>query len=574
MRWRRAATLGTAAALALAVSLSGPIASAGAHAQLEGTVPAQGSLLQAPPKVVEFRFGEDVEANFGAVRIFGPGGARVDEGGAFHPNGNGSRIAARLTAGPAKGAYTAVYRVISADGHPVSGGVVFYVGTRGAAPKESVAQLSKVPPTGLAVDAAVGIGRLLQFLAIALGVGAVLFHFLVSLRALDGDADREGSAAVESALLGLVWAAALLGLIGVALGIWGQTALAGESNLWTALDWASIRETVGTRFGTVLVAEAIAWLAAAALAKPALESTVRWWRVALSVPLAFLICAPALGGHAATEQPIWLFAAASIAHVAAVSFWAGGVITLWVVTGRLVRSVPSSAAGGASLKLLARFSPLALYAVAVVLASGIVQSLINISAVSQLVNTPYGRAVLIKIVLFVLLVAAGAWQRRRGIPGLERASGSSEDAVPRVRRVLVTETAVVIAVLVATAALASYAPASTALQAGPVSRTATSGPIEVQMTVDPSAVGVNQIHIYLLDAKTGAQFTGSKSVSVAEKQADQGVGPLTQTPQPAGPGHYIVPAAQLPVKGNWTVTVTVLVSAFDQYETSFSVPVR
>ena len=94
------------------------------------------------------------------------------------------------------------------------------------------------------------------------------------------------------------------------------------------------------------------------------------------------------------------------------------------------------------------------------------------------------------------------------------------------------------------------------------------------MTVDPSAVGVNQIHIYLLDAKTGAQFTGSKSVSVAEKQADQGVGPLTQTPQPAGPGHYIVPAAQLPVKGNWTVTVTVLVSAFDQYATSFSVPVR
>ena len=574
MRRSAGRRIAKAAALTVAVCLIGPVTSAWAHAQLEGTVPAQGALLQATPKFVEFKFSEDVEANFGALRTFGPGGQRVDEGGVFHPRGEGNRIAVNLAAGSGTGAYTAVYRVISADGHPVSGGVVFYVGSRKTAPTESVAQLSKIPPTGTAVDATIGIARFLQFLAVALGAGAALFHLLVSRRALVGTADAGARRITAEGVVWLVRVAAAFGVIGAALGVWGQTALAGESGLGVALDWPAITDTIGTRLGTVLVVEALAWIAAAALVRPAVASAKRWAALALAAPIAFLVAAAALGGHATTEPPIWLFAAANVLHVAGISLWAGGVLVLWAISGRLLRALSVSAAGEASLRLLERFSPLALFAVAVVLLTGVIQSLINISDFAQLFSTPYGRAVLIKLVLFGLLVGAGVWQRRRGIPGLQGSGREVNADVRTVRRALLFEMGTVVAVLIATAALASYPPANGSVASGPVSQTQTAGPLEVQITVDPAAVGPNQIHIYLLDAKTGAQFTGSKGVAVFEKQAAQGVGPLTQTPQRAGPGHYIVPVTQLPVGGDWTVGVTVRVSAFDQYEADLKVPIR
>ena len=128
------------ALVALAVlAVAAPAASA--HATLEGTTPARGAALKAEPKQVVFRFNEPVEGTFGAVRVFDAKGKRVDDNHVSHPVGAGARIAVGLRSGLAHGAYTATYRVISADGHPVSGGIVFDLGPAGAAPAESVADL-------------------------------------------------------------------------------------------------------------------------------------------------------------------------------------------------------------------------------------------------------------------------------------------------------------------------------------------------------------------------------------------------------------------------------------------------
>src|ERR1700756_4545011 len=62
-------------------------AAALAHAQLEGTVPERGAVVKQEPPAVIFRFDEPVEGNFGAVRVYDATGSRVDEGDAFHPNG-------------------------------------------------------------------------------------------------------------------------------------------------------------------------------------------------------------------------------------------------------------------------------------------------------------------------------------------------------------------------------------------------------------------------------------------------------------------------------------------------------
>src|ERR1700679_1017496 len=123
-------------ALAVLVALLAP-AAALAHAQLEGTSPERGAVVKHEPGAVIFRFDEPVEGNFGAVRVYDADGARVDEGDAFHPDGEGPRLGVHLKPGLPDGSYTATYRVISADGHIVSSGFVFSIGKAGRTPKEN-----------------------------------------------------------------------------------------------------------------------------------------------------------------------------------------------------------------------------------------------------------------------------------------------------------------------------------------------------------------------------------------------------------------------------------------------------
>ena len=77
-----------------------------------------------------------------------------------------------------------------------------------------------------------------------------------------------------------------------------------------------------------------------------------------------------------------------------------------------------------------------------------------------------------------------------------------------------------------TGALASYAPAI-AQVSGPVEITQRLGPEELQLTVDPATAGPNVMHLYLLDAKTGAQFDGAKELTVQATQTAKGIGPRT-----------------------------------------------
>ena len=65
----------------------------------------------------------------------------MQQGDAFHPGGDDRAVAVRLRAGLRDGGYTATYRVVSADSHPVSGGFVFGVGEGGAAPAATVGEL-------------------------------------------------------------------------------------------------------------------------------------------------------------------------------------------------------------------------------------------------------------------------------------------------------------------------------------------------------------------------------------------------------------------------------------------------
>ena len=551
---RRPRLVVTLAATLLAVALAP--AAASAHALLEGTSPQRGATLAQQPRTVTLRFSESVEGNFGAVRVFDASARRVDDGHTIHPGGQGSQLAVGLQPGLPHGTYVATYRVISADSHPVSGGLVFSVGKPGAAAAPTVSDLIGKAGAGPVTQAAFGLARGLDYLATALLLGGLAFLLAVWLPALrrsaaPHDAWHGASAAFLRRLRRLLLGAMALGVASGIAGIVLQGATAAATDAWAAIDPSVIGEVLGTRFGHVwglrvlafVILGAAAWLALRAMPEPGATPALQ--RVALGAdglaapgppraalllglaPAAYIAIAPALGGHASVTSPVALLVSLDVLHVLAMSVWIGGLVVLLGVLPAATRQLPAPERAPLLAAVLVRFSPIALVCVTVLLVTGTVQALQHMSAWSQLLHTGFGRAVLIKVGLLALLVGLGATNRRRVLPRLRElaATAAAPGAAGRLlRRTLRAEVALVVAVLAVTAALVSYPPPDT-LASGPFDGTAR-------------------------------------------------LGPLPAKAREAGPGHYVVDTVQLVPGGDWRLHVTSRVSDFDQYDTTLKVPVR
>ena len=313
--------------------------------------------------------------------------------------------------------------------------------------------------------------------------------------------------------------------------------MAGGTGVGEALSADVIGDVLGTRFGVFWALGFAAWVAVGVLAaaprpvpvlRPAavgatglaLPRTTRL--AALAVPLLALSALPALGGHASVQSPVALLTPANVLHVIAMSAWLGGVAVLVLV----LRAATARLETGERTRLLAavvaRFSTLAGVAIAVLLASGIVQGLVEVRTVPNLVETAFGRAVLVKIVLFAGIVALGWINRRRLVPALQRAAQDGEPpgrAGLLLRRTLRAELLLGVAALAATGALAGYAP-SVAEGQGPFSASADIGPARLEMTVDPARVGPNEMHVYLFDRRTGAQWDETLEMTVTAEMPE------------------------------------------------------
>jgi copper transport protein len=296
------------------------------------------------------------------------------------------------------------------------------------------------------------------------------------------------------------------------------------------------------------------------------------WLYALAVPLGALALLPAFGGHGTEQPPLAVMAPANILHVLAVSAWLGGIAVLVLALRTATGSLPGEERAPLLAGVVGRFSALATVALPVLLLTGVAQSIVEVRTFPHLVDTGFGRAVLIKVLLAVGIAWLGYANRSRNLPALRRADTPGRAGV-LLRRSLRTELLLGVGALAATGALSGYAP-SIAASSGPFAKDVLAGPIRAEVTVDPAKSGPNEAHLYLFDRRTGAPFTRTTQLTVTAAMAHHGIAGLPLTPRVAGPGHYVIEGATFPVAGDWMVTLTDRVSDFDQYETHFTLPIH
>lgn len=126
---RRAPGLLLALLLAFALAPIGPWSARG-HADLLSSDPSAGQILESMPKTVTLEFAEnilivDASEDANQILVSNASGERIDNGEVVVA---GTNVSTQVDQSAANGKHSVVYRVVSADGHPIEGSFSFVVG--------------------------------------------------------------------------------------------------------------------------------------------------------------------------------------------------------------------------------------------------------------------------------------------------------------------------------------------------------------------------------------------------------------------------------------------------------------
>jgi copper transport protein len=513
-----------------------PSSPALAHADLEGTVPSSGAVLDEGPDRIVLDFDEPVDVSLGGVEMFDERGDSIPLGAAASEPGDASVVVVTDVPDLNDGIYAVVYEVVSADGHPARGAFTFQVGT--SASGDTRLLLEQVL-AGRDSDALVGwllgVGRFLAFAGVVVLVGAAL---LVAVA-------RPGGFAVRPVrwVLGVSWVALAIGTLAV-FGLQGPYLVRGSP--LDALDPSLWGDVAGTRPGRgLLVRLGLVVVAAVLLWRWRMVRTT-WWRATALVIGIGLILTYSTIGHPSAAGGAALSVAADALHLGAASVWIGGLVVL-ALGGRswyadpLVDDDPSGAAEPVEPHPVRRFSRWAAVALAVVVLTGAAQTLRLAGPLGELTDTTWGRLLLVKLAVVVVLVALGAVTR-----WLLTADGPGS-----LRRTVVAEALIGVVVLALTAGLVATPPES-ATEARPFTATVVQAGVLADITVYPAAVGANEVHLVFSPPGGTLAPVLSAEARMLLRGSDLPAVPVDLAV--VGPNHW-TGVVQLPYAGDWTLEI-------------------
>ena len=416
-----------------------------------------------------------------------------------------------------RGVYIVNWRVVSAvDGHTTSGSYAFGIGV---VPSSAATNSPVLPPTPLEIGA-----RWLLLTGLIILTGATI----AALTRLGGRPD-----------LPLATAGWLVTMIGLGLFAVAQMRSTG----------VTVQALLSVTIGRALIWRALA-VAVAGLALVAARLRPERRREALGVAAtaaAVAIAVHVAAGHAATNSG-WRLAArvfAQWAHVVAIGVWLGGLLAL--LAG--IRGEPSETKAIA----IGRFSRLAAFALAIVIATGLARTYGELAGWRDLIATDYGKAVMLKIGATVAIAAVAAINRwhsviraRFTLRPLRRAGGA--------------ELGLATVALLAAAALGTLPPPASGFVAPRSLRAAGSDfgtSVRVELTTESDQPGPNQFTVRARDYDSRAAVDATQVVLQFVPIDDPAVPATSLALERARDGSYEGTGANLAFDGRWQVTALI-----------------
>ncbi|MBC6315028.1 copper resistance CopC/CopD family protein [Listeria grandensis] len=359
---------------------------ANAHAYLQSSTPVDQSTLDQAPKKVVLTFTEMIQNEYPSIIIRDSKGNRVEKGKAFINPENDHVVEVGVQDSLPADVYSAEWRVVSADGHPVSGVISFKVGKT----DKSFATGSEIGGNATSAWPST-IVKMVLYIGFSLIAGVLLF-FLVLYRGMIDKRLSKRAGRVLYVGAGLLTLGFLLflpvqvqiytGGKVLDIGAMGQLIRhSGIGHLWL-LQMVSFLLLIAS----FIVIFRKNWLGRTWL-----------WLVPLCL-FAVILFAKAMQGHAAGSSDKSIAIPMDFLHLVSASAWVGGILVLFV----LLRKMPEEAQ-----LTWNRFSPWAASFVGLIIVSGLLMSVMNLGSMPKLFTTEYGKVILLKVALFLVMGALG-----------------------------------------------------------------------------------------------------------------------------------------------------------------------
>lgn len=379
----------TAVLLLVVLLLTGaPMVSA--HATLEQTVPAANAELKESPPKIELTFNEAIEPGVSSVEVLDSQSRKVTS---VKAELNANRTVLQLALPElGDGIYTVAYRIVSEDGHPVSGSYVFVVGNPPEWKDAStfLTNTSSNSSSGLhAGDWLLYVVRFIYYGALLLATGVMTWSVL----------SRNASESIGKVFRQLTLISMRTLLLSVLVLVFAQAReiMLGQS----ASAWSDL--FLGTATGRAWSELILLSLLGFVVQKGGRYVQLLW--------VILLLAVESWIGHPAANDPKILTIALDWIHLAAAALWAGGLVVL-VVTWFTDRK--EAGRFGTS------FSQGALVSLAALVLSGVGMTLLFLPKLSYLWLTSWGVLLVVKTALVVFVMVTGALLRirirRSGMP--------------------------------------------------------------------------------------------------------------------------------------------------------------
>lgn len=489
-----------------------------AHATLDGSSPVANAVLPSAPGEISLDFSEAIEERLASIRLFDGDEREITIERAKRLGGDPSVVVANLPP-IAAGVYVVVWRVVSADGHPLRGSYSFEVGNTTVG---DTTELVETVVRGLDYDSSVGVplgvARFAAYLGVVLLVGALVITWNTARTTLSSPRG------VRMFSLGL--AALAIGTLGT-LFLQGPHVTGGD--LGDLFDPTLVADVAATRLGVALLvrlAFVLVWTVVLLGVMRGLAGTRAWRWSAVVAAIGTIVTFPA-AGHPSALPVAAVHVALGAVHMGALSTWIGSL----AVTYTLRHDDDG---------IVAHLSQVATWAMPITVVSGAVLAARLTDGFDDVLDSDYGRLLAVKTALVVLVVIGAATARQRLRSG--RDVGAS----------LRFETLVAVAVFAVTAGLTASPP--TAIAPPPVwSASLVADGVMLEVSVSPARVGSAEVHVIAAPPGGALAPVTDAIATLAMPSRDLPANPVDLVL--VGPNHY-VGIVQIPYAGEWEMSIT------------------
>lgn len=555
--FRRSAVRVLGAALAgaftaLLLTLASPAAPAAAHAWLVDSSPAEGAVLALPPTEIRLQFNEVVTPVQSSFQLIS--GSELIQ---LDPKREGNVLTAALPDDLQDGNYLAAWRVVSSDGHPVGGAISFTIGTASEEPPPPLSGQDSAGSASTEFLAALLNG--IFFISLLSFAGLLFFRQVLLPETLREHGPSTNSLRVLAAIAAT---AAVLGVPMASLRILGASPGGIFDTQWLGALWPpSLWQAALALTGLAL-----------ALAVPHSKNAPLPWLGWSGVILA--LASPVLLGHTRSFEPQWFMQLSDGVHLAAGAYWLGGLVGLVIFLrkARLAGVDGPQVSATDAAAVVARFSGFALWSAGAIALSGLAMASITVGSPLALLDTDYGRLLMIKVGLVIFVAGIALWNRNRLVPMIAKRP-ASKFAWRKLLSTLLYESVILVLVLGVTGFLTNASPrghdsGSESTQQPTQFTLELSGGRSALLDYQPTS---GTLTLQLFDEE-GAPLAAAEPPGVSAELPELGLGPLPQLLEETAPGVYST-QLRLPLAGVWRLQISVVFSVLDQSVTVAEIPI-